>query len=54
MENNNLPASSSDSFLLYVTEGGKVRIEVKMREETVRLTQDQMSQLFGKSKIHDQ
>lgn len=27
MENNNLPASSSDSFLLYVTEGGKVRIE---------------------------
>jgi len=50
MENNNLPASSSDSFLLYVTEGGKVRIEVKMRDETVWLTQDQMSQLFGKSK----
>jgi hypothetical protein len=50
MENNNLPVSSSDSFLLYVTEGGKVRIEVKMRDETVWLTQDQMSQLFDKSK----
>jgi hypothetical protein len=50
MDNNKLTASSSDSFLLYVTEGGKVRIEVKMREETVWLTQDQMSQLFDKSK----
>lgn len=50
MENNNLPASSSDSFLLYETEDGKICIEVKMREETVWLTQDQMSQLFGKSK----
>ena len=50
MDNNNLPTPSSYSFLLYVTEGGKIRIEVKMRDETVWLTQDQMSQLFGKSK----
>ncbi len=50
MEDNNLPAASSNSFLLYVMEGGKVRIEVKMQDETVWLTQEQMSQLFDKSK----
>ncbi|MBF0556593.1 MAG: virulence RhuM family protein [Nitrospirae bacterium] len=50
MKDKNLPAVSSNSFLLYVTEGGKVRIEVKMQDETVWLTQEQMAQLFDKSK----
>ena len=31
-------------------EDGKVRIEVKMQDETVWLTQEQMAQLFDKSK----
>ncbi|WP_420264066.1 virulence RhuM family protein [Candidatus Magnetominusculus dajiuhuensis] len=50
MKDKNLPVVSSNSFLLYVTEGGKVRIEVKMQDETVWLTQEQMAQLFDKSK----
>jgi len=38
-------------FLLYQTEDGHIRIETRMQEETVWLTQDQMAQLFGKSKF---
>jgi len=37
-------------FLLYQTEDGRIRIETRMQEETVWLTQDQMAQLFGKAK----
>ncbi|MBI4826554.1 MAG: virulence RhuM family protein [Nitrospirae bacterium] len=43
-----VPAESS--FLFYTTEDGKTRIQVKMLDETVWLTQDQISQLFDKSK----
>jgi hypothetical protein len=37
-------------FLLYRTEGGKVRIETRMENETVWLTQAQMCELFDKNK----
>ncbi|MEA3348517.1 MAG: hypothetical protein U9Q39_05575, partial [Pseudomonadota bacterium] len=37
-------------FLLYQAEDGCIRIETRMQEETVWLTQDQMAQLFGKAK----
>mgnify|MGYP002398978028 CR=1 FL=1 len=35
-------------FLLYQTEDGRTRIEVRMQDETVWLTQRQMAELFGK------
>lgn len=37
-------------FLLYRTEDGKIRIETRMENETVWLTQAQMCQLFDKNK----
>lgn len=39
---------ASGDFLLYQTEDGKSRIEVRMQRETVWLTQKQMSELFSK------
>jgi hypothetical protein len=44
------PKKSDGEFLLYQTEDGRIRIETRMQEETVWLTQDQMAQLFGKAK----
>lgn len=37
-------------FLLYQSEDGRIRIETRMQNETVWLTQDQMAELFGKAK----
>ena len=37
-------------FLLYQTEDGRIRIETRMQEETVWLSQAQMCQLFDKNK----
>ena len=37
-------------FLLYQTEDGLIRIETRMQDETVWLTQDQMAELFAKAK----
>lgn len=37
-------------FLLYRTEDGKIKIETRMQDETVWLTQEQMAQLFDKAK----
>ena len=45
-----VPEESGGEFLLYQTEDGRIRIETRMQEETVWLTQDQMAQLFGKAK----
>jgi hypothetical protein len=45
-----VPKESGGEFLLYQTEDGRIRIETRMQEETVWLTQDQMAQLFGKAK----
>jgi len=38
--------SNRSSLLFYQTEDGKQRIEVRLEEETVWLTQRQMSELF--------
>ena len=38
--------TSRGSLLFYQTEDGKQRIEVRLEEETVWLTQRQMSELF--------
>jgi hypothetical protein len=48
MSNQNLPAKTE--FLLYQTEDGHIRIETRMQDETVWLTQEQMAQLFDKAK----
>ncbi|MBI5345981.1 MAG: virulence RhuM family protein [Chlamydiae bacterium] len=45
--NNHLPESS---LILYQTEDGETRIEVRLLDETVWLTQAQMSELFDKDK----
>lgn len=52
MSKKNLPSISGNSgeILLYQTEDGDTRIEVKMVDETVWLTQAQMADLFQKDK----
>ena len=45
--NSNLPARTE--FLLYQAEDGRVRIETRMQDETVWLTQAQMAELFQTS-----
>ncbi len=49
-EKNKALVPAESSFLLYTTEDGKARIQVKLQDETVWLTQDQIAQLFDKSK----
>lgn len=41
---------NNSQIILYQTEDGKTKVEVKMDGETVWLTQDQMAELFEKSK----
>ena len=43
------PTSKGD-FLLYQTKDGKTKIEVRLLDETVWLTQAQMADLFGKGR----
>ncbi|MFA6548992.1 MAG: cell filamentation protein Fic, partial [Candidatus Margulisiibacteriota bacterium] len=47
-ENKLMPEKSS--FLLYTTEDGKEKIEVRLENETVWLTQDQIAELFEKGR----
>lgn len=44
----NLPAKNSE-FLLYQTEDGQVKLEVRLQDETVWLTQQMMADLFQTS-----
>lgn len=37
-------------ILIYQNQEGNIKIDVRLEEETVWLTQDQMAQLFGKAK----
>ncbi len=47
----NQPIQPADTqFLLYQTTDGTIRIETRMQDESVWLTQEQMSELFNKSK----
>ena len=50
MTTNNLPVEpESVEFLLYQTEDGQTRLEVRLQEETVWLTQKRMAELFQKN-----
>jgi len=41
---------NDSQIIIYNTEGGETKIEVRMKNETVWLTQDQMAELFDKAK----
>jgi len=41
---------SDSQLLIYQAPDGKIKIDVRLEDETVWLTQDQMAQLFGKAK----
>ncbi len=41
---------NNSEIILYQAPGGEIRIDVKMEDETVWLTQDQMAELFGKGR----
>ena len=50
MTANNLPAGSEPAeFVLYQTEDGQTRLEVRLQEDTVWLTQKRMAELFQKN-----
>ena len=40
------PKESGGEFLLYQTEDGQVRLDVRLQDETVWLTQPLMAELF--------
>lgn len=42
----NLPASQNTDFLFYVAEDGKTKVQVRVQEETVWMTQKSLAQLF--------
>lgn len=41
-----MPDNSSSQFIIYQTEGGQTKIEVRLEDETVWLTQKMMAELF--------
>lgn len=51
-KDSNLPTrqEGQSEILLYQTEDGRIRLETRLQDETVWLTQDQMSTLFDKAK----
>lgn len=40
----------ASEILIYQNQEGSIKVEVRLEEETVWLTQDQMAQLFGKGR----
>ena len=46
----NLQLASNDEILIYQSEDGTVKVDVLFQDETVWLTIDHMSLLFGKSR----
>lgn len=44
------PDSNHSQIIIYQTESGQTKIEVRLEDETVWLTQEQMAQLFDKAK----
>ena len=48
--NNRLPATTQGEILLYQSPDGNIKIDVRLENETVWLTQVQMGQLFGKGR----
>ncbi len=53
-DDNNLPAKSSGAgkgqFLVYTAEDGQVKIDVRLENDSIWLTQQQMAELFGTTK----
>ena len=49
-ENNSQTRLSSGQVIIYQTENGETKLDVRFEKETVWLTQMQMAELFGKSK----
>jgi hypothetical protein len=41
---------NTGEILIYQNQDGNIKIDVRLEEDTVWLTQDQMAQLFGKAK----
>ena len=41
---------NTGEILIYQNQEGNIKIDVRLQEETVWLTQDQMAVLFGKAK----
>jgi hypothetical protein len=46
----NFPEKNNSQILIYQTEGGKTKIEVRLKNETVWLTQKLMEVLFQTTK----
>lgn len=45
-----MEASNNDNMLIYQSEDGKIKIDVRFENETVWLSLDQMAILFGRDK----
>ena len=45
-----MEANSNDNMLIYQSADGKIKIDVRFRNETVWLSLDQMATLFGRDK----
>ena len=41
---------NTGEILIYQNQEGNIKVDVRLEEETVWLTQDQMAQLFGKGR----
>ncbi|MCI7499197.1 MAG: virulence RhuM family protein, partial [Oscillospiraceae bacterium] len=53
LENNNLPENENNSdIVIYQSEDGKTKIDVRFENETVWLTQQQMAELFNTSRTN--
>ncbi len=48
--NENLPAPRAAQILIYQSDAGEVRLEVRLQDETVWLTQNQMAELYQTTK----
>ncbi len=46
----NLPASNDSRILIYQSDSGETRLEVRLQDETVWLTQKRMAELYGTTK----
>jgi hypothetical protein len=49
-EQQNIEKSNSGEIILYQASDGKIKIDVRLEDETVWLSQDQMATLFGKGR----
>ena len=45
-----MEANSNDNILIYRSEDGKIKIDIRFESETVWLSLDQMATLFGRDK----